>query len=102
LAPALDTGGAISQYGVMRHVSHAKLAALAGSILLIAFVIYRARTFHYCAGYETLSSHVSIISADQSCGAGEESAAFQALWRREGLRAKFKTTGQTIVHAFIP
>ena len=86
----------------MRHVSHAKFAALAGSILLIAFVIYRARTFHYCAGYETLSSHVSIISADQSCGAGEESTAFSTVWRAEGLPAKFKTIEQTVVHAFIP
>jgi len=87
----------------MRHVTE-RPVALAGALLvvLIVFVAYRARTFTYCAGYEARNSRFSIVGANQVCGAGEEPEAFPALWRREGLAAKFKTIGQTAVHAFVP
>jgi len=101
---ALDTGGAISQYGVMRHVTSRKSVALSACLLplLIAFVAYRGSTFNYCVGYESRNSHFSVMGGDQVCGAGEESAAFHNLWVREGVVARVETIGQIIVHAFIP
>jgi len=100
----LDTGSESRQYGVMRHVSPGTSIAAAGAILavLIAFVAYRARTFHYCAGYGSRNPHVNIVASDQSCGAGEESTAFRNVWQAEGLPAKAKMMRQTVVHAFVP
>ena len=88
----------------MRHVVSGKSIALAGSlfILLIAFVAYRARTFNYCAGYEIRAPRFSIVSGDQACGAGEESAALQNLWRRAGTFGKARIMGQMVVHSFLP
>lgn len=88
----------------MRHVASGRSIALAAPllVLLIAFVAYRARTFHYCAEYETRNSHFSIVSGDQVCGAGDELTPLQNLWRRAGTYGKVKMIGQMVVHSFAP
>lgn len=68
-------------------------------VLLLVFVVYRARTFNYCVGY---GDRLSIVAGDQSCAADENPIEFSVAWRVQGLAGKFKTVGRTVARSFAP
>ena len=89
----------------MRHVAdgNIKSLTLAGGavILLLIFIAYRARGFHYCAGNEE-RPHITVAAGSQECGPGEAPMELRTMWREQGLPSKIKMIGKTIARAFVP
>lgn len=69
-------------------------------MLLVAFVSYRARTFHYCVGYGERERSSRLADSNEPCSPHEEPMDWQNLWRMEGLRSKVKMLGTTTAEAF--
>jgi hypothetical protein len=71
------------------------LTALAGTfVLLVLFVAYRARTFHYCVGYEERDQG-RVVSSTEPCRADEKPMG----WKSQGWHSKLKLAGSTTAKA---
>jgi hypothetical protein len=66
------------------------LVAIVGVLVLLLFVAYRARTFHYCVD-DGERPQVRVKSNDEPCSPDEDPME----WKVLGLRAKFKLLGNT-------
>jgi hypothetical protein len=64
-------------------------------LVMLLFVGYRARTFHYCAGTGD-RPEARIVSGSQSCGRDEE----PLKWRRLGWFGRMKLAANTAAKAF--
>ena len=77
------------------------LAVTAGVLfLLVVFVAYRARTFHYCVEYGARARISRLADHAGTCGPDEQPMGWRDLWREQGLRSKVKMLGATTLEAF--
>jgi hypothetical protein len=72
----------------------------AAVILLVVFVSYRARTFHYCVGNNERSQTSHLADGNQPCSPDEQLMDWREKWSQLGWREKFRTLGTTAVEAF--
>jgi hypothetical protein len=68
------------------------LAVIAGVFVLVFFVSYRVRTFHYCAGF---ADRARVVSAEEPCSAEEQPLDWNVL----GYVGKLKLAGSTVAKA---
>jgi hypothetical protein len=68
-------------------------------LLLVVFVTYRARTFHYCVEMGA-RPHSRLVGIDETCAPGEIPMEWQGLWREMGMRSKLGMLVSTTVDAF--
>jgi hypothetical protein len=77
-----------------RNINQA-FAVIACIFLLLVFVSYRARSFHYCVGFKE-RAQARVGSADEPCSPEEQPLE----WRILGLKSKLELVGNTIAKAF--
>ncbi len=71
------------------------LAAIAGVSVLLLFVAYRARAFHYCVG-DGERPQVRVVSNDEPWSSDEGPMEWETL----GLRSQLKLLGNIAAKAF--
>jgi len=64
-------------------------------LLLLLFVGYRVRTFHYCVPVGG-RPQARIVSGSETCGTNEE----QLEWRRMGIPGRIRLAARTVGEAF--
>ena len=79
----------------MKNHNATLLAVIAGTgILFVAFVSYRARTFHYCDGSVNGAEQSRLADKDGFWCPGEQPKEWRALWREGATRPKAQIVGQ--------
>ena len=71
------------------------LAAIAAVLVLLLFVAYRARAFHYCLE-DGERPQVRVVTNDEPCSPDEGPMEWESL----GLRSELKLLGMTAAKAF--